>query len=128
MKNVSKQLRDKYMGSSEELQIALMDIKSNKEYYDSILQKIMSIIELSCQETINIFIGCEQGKHRSVAVVCMLSNDIYEVFKSSKELIMNVRHRDLENIQTLSTKKEQNKARTKDRDRKIEILNHSYDY
>jgi RNase adaptor protein for sRNA GlmZ degradation len=105
-----------------------MNIKSNKEYYDSILQKILADIELLCQENINIYIGCEQGKHRSVAVVCMLSNDIYEIFKSSKKIIMNVRHRDLENMLLLTTKKERNKARTKDRDRKIEILNHSTDY
>ena len=59
MKNVIKSIRDKYMGTSDDLQIELMHIKSNKEYYDSLLQKLINIIKLSYQENINIYIGCE---------------------------------------------------------------------
>jgi RNase adaptor protein for sRNA GlmZ degradation len=108
MFSVSKDIRDKYDGTSVELQKALLNIQANKEQYESIIvdlkEKLNDILNSPKDEDINIFIGCEAGKHRSVAVVSMLKKELSEIIKNMiiedrehKEITLKVEHRDLNN-------------------------------
>lgn len=129
MFNVEKRLRDNHNGTSTELQRALIEMEANKDRYDEIVQELIpdltDMINTDDDEEITIFVGCVAGKHRSVAVVCMLLDDLPDILKKlpienrkNKEIHMNIEHRDLEQNGFRKNKKNLNQDRSQKRDKK----------
>lgn len=131
MINVPKTIRDKHNGTSEELQKALLNIESNKEQYNSILNnlkvKVEEMINNSKNEAINIYIGCEAGKHRSVAVVSMLEKDLASIVKDIN-ISFDICHRDLSDDGERKKKSTIMKDRSKERDSKRKFINNEDDF
>jgi RNase adaptor protein for sRNA GlmZ degradation len=130
MFNVEKKIRDTHNGTSKELQRALLNIEANKSHYDEIVEhlttELLDMFNTSCSEEIDIYIGCNAGTHRSVAVVCMLFNELPDIFRTldiinrtEKEIILNIDHRDLEIDGVRKNKKSLEQERLKRRDRRF---------
>lgn len=139
MFNVEKRLRDNHNGTSTELQRALMDMEANKERYDEILEELKpdltDMINTDDDEEITIYVGCEVGKHRSVAVVSLMFKDLPEILKKlpiknrkNKEIHMNIEHRDLERNGFRKNKKNLEQDRSRRRDKKSRGFTGGHDY
>lgn len=128
MFTISKQLRDTHDGTFVELQRALMDIYANKTRYDELVSEVKSKIDqlyTMSDDDMTFYIGCEAGKHRSVAVVCLLEKDLIEYIKqentkhASCRVELEVSHRDLNlTNEHRRNKKNMTQNRTKCRDSK----------
>lgn len=121
---VAKVIRDKYDGTSPELQHALLDIEANQTRFGEILDEIIGYIQ-ECLDTddddeLGIFIGSETGKHRSVAVVCLLEQQLNKkiVIGENIDFELKIDHRDLVGDSTRQNKKSMNRQRQKNRDMK----------
>ena len=117
MNNVNKKLRDKYDGTYGELQRELLEDMYNKKIYDDIIDQIFAKIS-GCNNLaeLNIFVGCEKGIHRSVAVSICLSKDINSRFDNN----INIFHRDLRGL--IISKKRFTQNRSIERNLKLEFI------
>ncbi|VBB18967.1 RNase adaptor protein RapZ [Yasminevirus sp. GU-2018] len=133
MFSVHKSLRDKYDGTSTELQRALLDIEANQTRYESLIEevtaKLLEVFNSEYDEEISVYIGCEAGRHRSVAVVCMLEKEIPGIVRkmeiidrANREIGFKIEHRDLNNEGRRQNKKDINQSRSKRRDAKTRFV------
>ena len=121
MNNVDKTIRDKYTGTSAQLQKELMNDDFNKNMYDKLVADVIKRVLLfqSNNETeLNIFIGCNAGKHRSVATVCVLSSEITCKFN---DININTSHMMLDADKLKMRKKDKLITRSKNRDEKMDV-------
>ena len=115
--NPSKHIRTSYNGTMKRLQEDLMGTSGFNSMYQDVLNQIITRINEHDNnvDTLTIGIGCEKGKHRSVAIVEMLQ-------RSLNNTQVQVVHRDLE-------KKSRSKKLTQQYNkRRQEKRNITYDY
>ena len=122
--NPSKHIRSSYNGTQKRLQDDLCGTPSFNSMYQDVLSQVITGIDAcntinslntSQNPEITIGLGCEKGKHRSVAIVEMLAKDLHNYN-------VQVVHRDLE-------KKSRTKKLTQQyNDRRLEKRNITYDY
>jgi len=110
--NPSKSSRDRLTGLSSRLQKEIFQQKDSSELYTSILTEIDQFVNNIEKEEVTIAVGCEEGKHRSVAIIEKLAREV--VFAHSE---CEIHHRDLER------KKKQIKLRKKIDQRRNEKQN-----
>jgi RNase adaptor protein for sRNA GlmZ degradation len=131
MQSPDKHLRDRYDGTSIELQKNLLNNSHNNVMYsdivNTVIDRIKELMLLSdSDESLTVYVGCEKGRHRSVAVVCMLEQSIIEYLKNNKKnkknVEINVCHRELEKINNKETRKAKKLERSKDRDQKFKNM------
>lgn len=125
---VAKNIRDKYDGTAKELQTALLDIDANKESYDFILEGLKSQVsefvsdDFDDEYEMTVYVGCDDGKQRSVAVACMLDRDLRTYVKQLNlgdiKVTFNLEHRDLKASTVRKNKKFIDQNRSKNRDKK----------
>jgi hypothetical protein len=107
MDDVPKKIRDKYNGTSKILQNELIiENEKNNSIYTNIVENIYTNVydiflqssHISNNLTIDIYINCVRGRHRSVAVVELIAAYIKQssiVTLFDKNAIVNIMHRDL---------------------------------
>lgn len=95
MPGPSKELR-KYNGQNKRLQKELFENPEFSMRYKQIVEQVQSFLNNNSSDMITIAIGCEKGKHRSVAIVEKLVGDIGSDM---------VQHRDINRKQDMLTKK-----------------------
>lgn len=74
--NPSKLCRSKYKGIHNRLQKELYTNPVFGSLYTPILEQIIQYINTFAKDKCTIAIGCEHGRHRSVAIVEKLANDL----------------------------------------------------
>lgn len=111
--NPSKEVRDNYTGTSKRLQKEIYAQPNFETYYSQILDRIRELS--SAADDLVVGIGCEEGKHRSVAIVEKLTLDLKEFFEK-----IEIEHRDINR-----KKNEKSKNRTYSERRKQKYQNYS---
>ena len=86
--NPSKEARDNYTGTSKRLQKEIYAQPNFETYYSEVLEQIRELS--STGDELVVGIGCEEGKHRSVAIVERLAMDLGKLFEE-----VEVEHRDI---------------------------------
>ena len=98
-----------YDGRHKRIQNELLNSTEYEDLLKTITEDLMNLIHEHKQFSITVAVGCERGRHRSVAMVERLA----EVLGTTHNVGVN--HRDLQ--RTKDDKKKRNE-RTKNRDRK----------
>jgi RNase adaptor protein for sRNA GlmZ degradation len=128
--NTCKAIKDTNDGTAIAYQTALMEGQSNREKYtdivEEILNKVLESMKSEDDEEIGIYISCDNGKHRSVAVACMLYRDLRPKLEAMIDptkscLKLSINHRDLFEPQHRKDKKNLSQARARNRDRKMRM-------
>jgi UPF0042 nucleotide-binding protein len=96
-----------YDGRHKRIQNKLLQLKEYEDILKMITEQLMSFIDK--KNSITVTIGCEQGRHRSVAVVERLGELLGVTYN------VEVNHRDLQRI---GYDKKKQRERTNNRDRK----------
>ncbi len=114
--NPPKSCRDQMTGLSSRLQKEVYQHESFEGLYQPIFANIIKLIQKNVtQENLMIAVGCEMGKHRSVAIVEKIRNDLISQSICQRDQI-EVIHRDLERKQRqIATQKEYAKRRDEKR-------------
>jgi RNase adaptor protein for sRNA GlmZ degradation len=109
----SKSVRDKYDGTHQRLQNELYHNTKFEELYQELLGKILNIYRdnINSGSDIKIAIGCEEGVHRSVAIIEKLATE--DLIWSPTVITMN--HRDLGRRQKQIAKDQQYNQRRKEK-------------
>jgi len=102
----SKEVRQKHDGTHTRLQNDLYHHKDFNGLYDKLLEEILNFISQHqtniepAELTLTIAVGCEEGKHRSVAIIERLAMDLEEIHEAQ----ITITHRDLDRRQKQITK------------------------
>jgi len=96
--NPPRQIRTTYTGLSETFQQTLFADEKCALFYEHTLSKVKTFLaevdpNLEPAGAVNIGIGCEMGRHRSVATVERLAHELSSVYK--REWDIRILHRDL---------------------------------
>ena len=106
-----------YDGRHARLHNELLAMPEYEAMLKTIREQVISFIPNYKGDSITVAIGCDQGQHRSVALVELLAQQLNETYE------VQIEHRDLQ--RTRSDKKKQ-RERTEDRDKKY-ALGSEYD-
>ncbi len=98
-----------YDGRHKRIQNELLNLTEYEEILKTIPEQLLKYIQEHQTNSITIAVGCEQGRHRSVAVIERLA----ELLSSTYNVQIN--HRDLQRTKSEKTRQ---KERTKNRDKK----------
>jgi UPF0042 nucleotide-binding protein len=104
-----------YDGRHKRIQNELLHLTEYEDILKTIPEQLMKFIDEHNKTSVTVAIGCEQGRHRSVAVVERLAELLGITYN------VQVNHRDL---QRTGYDKNKQRERTKNRDRKY---NNNYD-
>ena len=99
----------KYDGRHIRIQNELLHLTEYEDLLKTISEQLTNFIHEHKQNSITVAVGCEQGRHRSVAVIERLAELLRLTYK------VEVSHRDL---QRTGYDKSKQRERTKNRDRK----------
>ena len=98
-----------YDGRHKRIQNELLNLPEYEDILKTIPEQLMNFIHEHNKNSITLAVGCEQGRHRSVAVVERLAELLGVNYN------VEINHRDL---QRTGFDKNKQKERTKNRDRK----------
>ncbi|CAF3338463.1 unnamed protein product [Rotaria socialis] len=98
-----------YDGRHQRIQNELLHLAEYEGFLETIIEQLKNFINEHNKNSITIAIGCEQGRHRSVALVERLGDLLGNTYN------VNVNHRDLERT---GYERRKQRERTKNRDRK----------
>ena len=101
----------RYDGRHKRIQNELLNLSEYDELIKTITEQLKKYIENHSSDSISIAVGCEEGRHRSVAVIERLG----EIFSTNYEI--QIHHRDL---QRMKSEKTRQRERTTNRDRKYQ--------
>jgi UPF0042 nucleotide-binding protein len=110
-----KTIRDKYNGTHSKLQNDFFQDDEVKKFYASALEQAIKLIEEAKKDgksELVIAIGCEEGIHRSVALIERLAADIS---KHDNDLDVQTLHRDIEHKQQIKKKQKEYDQRRKEK-------------
>jgi RNase adaptor protein for sRNA GlmZ degradation len=110
-----KKSRSRYTGADLCLQNELFNDSSFSDYYDGILSAVTQEIDMNGLKDIVVLVGCDMGKHRSVAIVEKLAKEKFPLHVSSQIIVEHV------GLTGNSVKSKQRK-KSKARDAKYGIL------
>jgi UPF0042 nucleotide-binding protein len=105
-----------YDGRHKRIQDELLHLTEYEDIIKTIIEQLTNFINEHKKDSITLAVGCEQGRHRSVAVVERLAELLGVTYN------VEVNHRDLKRT---SYDKIKQRERTKNRDRKYN--NHDED-
>lgn len=132
--NVQKATRDRLDGRSRKLQKELLDDRSNKDILDGVIRDVERDVDRwvkTDSPVLNIYVGCDAGKHRSVATACLLQQHISLFLHKANntDTEIHVHHTELDQVISHDTNSNVSKAhgskksrmieRTKNRDKKL---------
>jgi len=98
-----------YDGRHKRIQNELLNLPEYEDLLKTINEDLMKYIQEHHTNPIKVAVGCEQGRHRSVAVIERLAELLGNTYN------VQVNHRDL---QRTKSEKNRQRERTKNRDRK----------
>ncbi|CAF4334710.1 unnamed protein product [Rotaria sp. Silwood2] len=98
-----------YDGRHKRIQNELLNLRQYEDIIKTIIEQLTNFIQEHNKTSITLAIGCEQGRHRSVATVERLADLLGTTYN------VEVSHRDL---QRTGYDKKKQKERAKNRDRK----------
>ena len=96
--NPSRELRKKHSGTSLTLQADFFKAPGVQDFFDATLQEICGAAlseSRGFEQELRIGIGCERGRHRSVALVERLARELHLQAAIAKQYTLRVEHRDL---------------------------------
>ncbi|CAF0848590.1 unnamed protein product [Rotaria sordida] len=105
-----------YDGRHKRIQNELLNLVQYEDIIKTIIEQLMNFIHEHKKNSITLAIGCEQGRHRSVAIIERLADLLGTTYN------VEVKHRDL---QRTGYDKKKQRERTTNRDRKYN--NHDED-
>lgn len=97
-----------YDGRHKRIQNELLDLPEYEEMLKTIMEKLQNFIHEQGKHSITVAVGCEQGRHRSVAIIERLAT----MLGTNDHIEVN--HRDLQRT-GCDKKKQQERAKNRDR-------------
>ncbi len=112
-----KNIRDECDGRSTRLATALFKNPGCEDLYQGVWVRVLYAAQHRSATRLTVAVGCEEGRHRSVAIVERLAKDLQKV-----GLACVLLHRDVDN--TSAVVKKTAKERRHDRDKRVALPTH----
>lgn len=108
--NPPRELRAKMTGLSSRLQSEFYGHPSFEDNYSEVMSEVIEFLKTNKSKNPNVVmvaIGCEEGKHRSVAIIEKLKLDLNNQYDENLYESIVVSHRDIDHKQKQITQKKQ---------------------